>query len=118
MDEPGGWDCREVVRELYLFLDGELTDAKRGVIQHHLDDCSPCLEAFDFHAELRTVIASRCRDEVPVELRQRILIALQVEGLQVGGLHDGALQVRGLHDGVQPHPGQPAERGPAGMPEL
>ena len=68
--------CEEVLAELYSYLDGELTDAKRVSIGEHLDECSPCLEAFDFEAELRIVIRSRCRDEVPEALRRRIADSL------------------------------------------
>lgn len=65
-------DCAAVVKEIYVFLDGELTEAKRGAISAHLDGCSPCLEAFDFEAELRMVVSSRCVDPVPPELLARI----------------------------------------------
>ena len=70
-------DCNETLRELYQYLDGDLTETDRNHIQHHLDDCSPCLEAFDFEADLRRVIANRCRDEVPDDLRARILGAIE-----------------------------------------
>lgn len=65
-------DCNEALRELYVFLDGELTEERRSVIARHLDDCNPCLEVFDFEAELRLVIQQKCREQVPPELRQRI----------------------------------------------
>jgi mycothiol system anti-sigma-R factor len=65
-------DCEEALVALYTFLDGELTEAKRIEIRHHLDDCSPCLEVFDFEAELRTVIRQRCQEQVPDALRQRV----------------------------------------------
>lgn len=64
--------CEAALHELYLYLDGELTEQKRTDIRGHLDDCNPCFEAFDFEAELRIVISKRCRDEVPESLRQRI----------------------------------------------
>jgi mycothiol system anti-sigma-R factor len=64
--------CTEALEELYLYLDGELTETKRTVIQGHLDDCNPCFEAFDFEAELRMVIKRRCTDQVPDSLRERI----------------------------------------------
>jgi len=77
--EPSGGDhdhsssaCADALEELYVYLDGELTDEKRSTIRHHLDDCNPCFEAFDFEAELRIVISTRCRDEVPEGLRNRI----------------------------------------------
>jgi mycothiol system anti-sigma-R factor len=67
-----GGDCEQALRTLYFFLDGELTPERRRAIQHHLDECSPCLEAFDFEAELKMVVARCCRDEVPDRLRQRV----------------------------------------------
>jgi anti-sigma factor (TIGR02949 family) len=66
-------DCNETLRELEQFLDQELSDEAREVIHAHLGGCEHCLEAYDFHAELRTVIASKCRnDEMPPGLLTRI----------------------------------------------
>lgn len=65
-------DCDDAIRELYTFLDGELTDSRRAAIQGHLDDCHPCLEAFDFEAELRQVVSHHCRETVPEPLKRRI----------------------------------------------
>jgi mycothiol system anti-sigma-R factor len=66
-------DCNETLQELYRYLDGELTVEHRVAVQGHLDGCLDCLQAFDFHAELRTVIARRCRDEVvPTSLLARL----------------------------------------------
>jgi mycothiol system anti-sigma-R factor len=69
---PGDEDCNEAIRELYTFLDGELTVDKRAAISAHLDDCHPCLEAFDFEAVLRIVVADHCREQVPDRLKDRI----------------------------------------------
>ncbi len=72
-------DCNETLRELYQYLDGHLTEGDREHIRHHLDDCSPCLEAFDFEAELRMVVRNRCTDRVPEDLRTRIARAIEAE---------------------------------------
>jgi len=69
-------NCGEAIDSLYEYIDGELTDDRRQDIRQHLDDCSPCFEAFDFEAELRIVVAQRCRDEVPDALRARITAEL------------------------------------------
>lgn len=74
--EPDPSECKEALETLYYFLDGELTDRRREQIQHHLDECSPCLEAFDFEAELKMIIARHCRDRVPDGLRMRVVMAL------------------------------------------
>ena len=70
-------DCNDALHELYEFLDGELTLERRAHIQQHLTDCSPCLETFDFQAELRQVVARKCSDEVPESLRSKVLEALE-----------------------------------------
>jgi anti-sigma factor (TIGR02949 family) len=56
-------DCNETLRELEAFLDDELTTDTRGSIHAHLEGCPDCLGAFDFHAELKQVISSKCREE-------------------------------------------------------
>jgi anti-sigma factor (TIGR02949 family) len=72
-----GWvDCQDAVHQLYHYLDGELTDEKRTAIARHLDLCPPCSDGFDFEGELRRLIARKCRDDVPPELKARIAEAI------------------------------------------
>ena len=66
-------DCAETIRELEAFLDSELAPEIRTGIQTHLGGCNDCLQAFDFHAELRAVISEKCHnDEMPPGLLSRI----------------------------------------------
>ncbi len=68
-----GVDCAEALRELEEFLDGELAGEQLAAVRTHLDGCMDCLGAFDFHAELKQVIATKCNnDELPPDLVQRI----------------------------------------------
>jgi mycothiol system anti-sigma-R factor len=83
-----GVDCNEAVRQLYDYLDGELTDDRRHEIAEHLDYCSPCSGAAEFEAELRHVIADRCRDRVPDSLLQRVADCIEAER------NGGAAEVR------------------------
>jgi mycothiol system anti-sigma-R factor len=69
-------DCDEAIVRIYQYLDGELTVWRRRAIAHHLDECPPCAQGFDFEMELRQVVASKCRDEVPPELKRRIAEAI------------------------------------------
>ena len=72
-DPCTGANCTETLRELDLFLDGELSERARTTIRHHLDGCPDCLGAFDFHAELKQVVAVKCQnDEIPPDLLSRI----------------------------------------------
>lgn len=72
-------DCGETIERLYHYLDGELTEERRQQIQRHLDECPPCVDAYGFEAELRQVIAHRCRDRVPPNLLDRVRAALLEE---------------------------------------
>jgi len=72
-------DCNHAIHRVYEYLDGELTVWKRRAIARHLDDCPPCAEGFTFELELRRVIVSKCREDVPLDLRARIAAALGLE---------------------------------------
>jgi mycothiol system anti-sigma-R factor len=75
-DEPHAEECVESLESLYVFLDGELTAERRTAIRSHLDGCLDCYGAYDFEAELRLVVSTSCREEVPDELRARVAEAL------------------------------------------
>jgi mycothiol system anti-sigma-R factor len=77
-------DCGAAIHQLYHYLDGELTDQRREQIAEHLDLCGPCAGAAVFEAELRQVIANRCRDRVPDTLRIRIAALIEAERHQHG----------------------------------
>ena len=64
--------CDETLAELSTYLDGELTVEIRERIRVHLADCPPCDDIAVFEAELRRVIAAKCIEHVPDELRERI----------------------------------------------
>jgi mycothiol system anti-sigma-R factor len=86
-EDPGGLfgqsvNCDEAVHQLYHYLDGELTDERRTVISEHLTFCGPCGGAAEFEAELRQVIANRCKDHVPESLIRRIAEAIDEESRQ------------------------------------
>jgi mycothiol system anti-sigma-R factor len=68
--------CTDALHELYHFLDGELTAEKKVLIREHLEGCPPCFEAFDFEAEIKAYIASKCREKSPDALRARIAEAI------------------------------------------
>ena len=82
--------------ELYAFLDGELDDRVMLQVETHLRRCSPCLEAFDFEADLRRVIAAKCTEQVTPEVRARFCGLLHE--LSSGGT-DGVSGVTAPSDG-------------------
>ena len=73
-------DCNETLRELESFLDGELDEQALATIRTHLEGCLDCYQAFDFHAELKAVIAAKCRqDDLPPGLLARIERCFQTD---------------------------------------
>ncbi len=76
-ESDGDVDCGAVVKELYTFLDGELTDGRRVQIERHFTGCVDCHEVVEFHASLKMTIAEKCRDDVPGELVRRIEDAIR-----------------------------------------
>jgi mycothiol system anti-sigma-R factor len=69
-------DCEKAIYRVYGYLDGELTVWRRWTIRRHLDKCPPCAHGFDFELELRQVISTKCREDVPPELKRRIAESL------------------------------------------
>jgi len=79
-------DCREVLEEVYLYLDDECSDRRRGVIRNHLEECSPCLSEYGIEQEVRTIVHRCCSqekapDEVKTRLRQKLSAIEQVSEL-------------------------------------
>ncbi|NNN15510.1 MAG: mycothiol system anti-sigma-R factor [Acidimicrobiaceae bacterium] len=75
-----GGDCRETIAKLYEFLDGELKAGDHEMVRRHIEDCSPCLEAFEFEAELKSMIKRKLSGEcVTREFRQRLSTILEQE---------------------------------------
>ncbi len=89
MNDHRSGHCDDAVASMYLFLDQELSPEQSDVVRAHLDECLPCLEAFEFEVEVRQIIASKCRDDVPTEVRFRILDSLQCEMAKNSG--DGGI---------------------------
>lgn len=72
-----GVDCTSAIDQLYSYLDGHCEEVDREVIKGHLDGCSPCLDAFEFHSELQDLVQNRCSSELPNGLRDKVLGALK-----------------------------------------
>jgi mycothiol system anti-sigma-R factor len=71
--DPHETDCREVLQEVYLYLDLESTDERRDLIRRHLDECSPCLHEYGIEQEVKMLVARCCGAETaPEGLRERL----------------------------------------------
>lgn len=75
--DEGPFDCDEVLDDVYLFLDDECDAAHRAKIREHIDGCSPCLRQFGIEADLKALLARKCRSEpAPESLRQSVRFRL------------------------------------------
>jgi mycothiol system anti-sigma-R factor len=72
-DDSREIDCREILAEVYLYLDLECDESRRSLIQAHLDECHPCLREFGIEREVKALVARCCgRDSAPAKLRDRL----------------------------------------------
>jgi mycothiol system anti-sigma-R factor len=82
-DVPQEQDCADVLEALYLFIDGEIDSANAKLIRHHLDDCAPCLKAYDLDVVVKSLIARSCTEKAPPPLRERVLMSIRQVQVQI-----------------------------------
>ena len=75
-------DCEQVLREIELYLDGELhDDVEMGEIREHLSRCGPCMDRSEFRKHVRELLAAKCGcNEVPEHLLERVQALLRDPG--------------------------------------
>ena len=73
MAGPDRGHCRETLKEIELYLDGELHPDIVALVQHHLSGCNPCSEKTEFRQHLKVLIQSKCAQrDVPEGLWQKV----------------------------------------------
>lgn len=66
-------DCRQVLEQVELYLDGELDPSLHAQIHQHLEACGPCMDHSDFQRHLKELLRAKCGcDQVPADLLERI----------------------------------------------
>ena len=74
-------ECEAVVRQLWPYLDGVISEPQRERILHHLEQCTDCTSHFEFaRAFLDAVSAAAPRLDENDALRDRVVHALAAEG--------------------------------------
>jgi mycothiol system anti-sigma-R factor len=71
-------DCEHVLKEIELYLDGELDPAVSAQLDDHLSTCTPCADRSDFKRRLKLLIHERCGCDVPQDLIVKIRARLEV----------------------------------------
>lgn len=90
--------CTETLRELHTYIDDQLAAEVKVLVDEHLLECVDCMQAFDFHAELKIVIARKCRSDAPLpgSLLERIEACFGIDADELdldadgGGTSDAA----------------------------
>jgi anti-sigma factor (TIGR02949 family) len=68
--------CAEAVKQLWEYLDGELSDDSRAAVEEHLGFCRQCCGEAEFATELRAFLARQAAEEMPSDVRARLLATL------------------------------------------
>lgn len=69
--------CAEAVRQLWDYLDGVVDEAQREAIEEHLSFCRRCCGELEFAEELRVFLADHAAEELPADVRKRLLTTLE-----------------------------------------
>jgi mycothiol system anti-sigma-R factor len=64
--------CGAAVEQLWAFLDHELDDRDQRAVEAHLAFCRRCCGELEFAKHLRRLLATKCTDELPGEVRTRL----------------------------------------------
>ena len=77
-------DCDSVMRQLWDYLDGELTADRMEAIRAHLEMCTRCMPQMEFEQSFLNAMARARREHSdPVSLAQRVRLALKAQGFHV-----------------------------------
>ncbi len=74
--------CSEAVKQLWGYLDGALAEHDRAAIEEHLSFCRRCCGELEFAHELRAFLTREAADEIPDEVRARLIATLDELGIE------------------------------------
>jgi mycothiol system anti-sigma-R factor len=72
--------CADAVKQLWEYLDGALAEQDRAAIEEHLSFCRRCCGEIEFAHELRAFLAREASEEIPDEVRARLIATLDELG--------------------------------------
>lgn len=78
-------DCSDVLERVFSFIDNELPTADFAQIQHHLDECGPCLAKYDLERTVKSLIQRSCCEQAPVGLRDKVLLRIRMVQVEIDG---------------------------------
>jgi mycothiol system anti-sigma-R factor len=85
--QPYDKDCTEVLERVFFFIDNELPTADFAEIQHHLDECRPCLQKYDLERTVKALVARSCSEHAPPALRDKVLLKIRQVQVEITETH-------------------------------
>ena len=73
----GDADCSEVLERVFFFIDNELPTADFAEVQHHLEECGPCLQKYDLERTVKMLVRRSCTEQAPAPLREKVLFRIR-----------------------------------------
>lgn len=68
--------CAEAVRQLWDYLDGNVEESQRELVEEHLAFCRRCCGELEFAEELRGFLASHAENDLPPDVHARLTATL------------------------------------------
>jgi mycothiol system anti-sigma-R factor len=68
--------CAEAVEQLWAYLDDALAADDRAALEEHLGFCRVCCGEVEFAQELRGFLARSASEELPDDVRARLIASL------------------------------------------
>ena len=76
-----GGECADVLRQLWEFLDDELTEERMTDVRAHLNRCAGCFPEYDFERIFLEAVAATGKQRcASARLRERLLEQLREAG--------------------------------------
>jgi mycothiol system anti-sigma-R factor len=70
-----------VLKQIELYLDGELAGSLRAEVEEHLVGCDPCTGHAEFQLKLKEILRAKCGcREVPARVFERVRLLLEQHG--------------------------------------
>jgi mycothiol system anti-sigma-R factor len=76
-------DCQKLLGQVFFYIDNELDDEATEKIRRHIGECAPCLDEVEIERLVKKLIARSCKEQAPVELRQRVVFSIRQVQLEL-----------------------------------
>ena len=69
--------CSEAVKQLWDYVEEEVGDDRKALIEEHLGVCRRCCGEVEFAQELRKFLSGHASEDIPPDVRTRLVTYLE-----------------------------------------